>query len=117
MIFSKDIVFITPLGFPIAGESYTLECSAGGAMATFEWLGSPDGRTQVVNSSSITINSDNSSATSQLQFRPLQQSHNGSYSCRAVTDEDTLSSEPVEINVNGISLGSIHYEFLIHNCS
>ena len=68
-------------------------------MATIEWLGPPDGRTLVINSSSIMINSN--SSTSQLQFRPLQQSHNGSYLCRAITDEDTLSSEPVEINVKG----------------
>ena len=70
-------------------------------MATFQWLEGPlDSRTLVVNSSSIIGNSDNSS-TSQLQFRPLQQSHNGSYSCRAVTDGNTLSSQPVEINVKG----------------
>ena len=99
--FSIDVVFITPHGSPIAGESYTLECSAGGAMTTFEWLGPPDGRTQVVNSSSIIIISDNYSSTSQLQFSPLQQSHSGSYLCRALTDADTLSSEPVEINVTG----------------
>ena len=101
---------VTPLGSPIAGESYTLECSAGVSMATliFEWLGPPDGRTPVGNSSSVTIISD-SSYTNQLQFRPLQQSHNGSYLCRAVTNEDTLSSQPVEIDVNGINLIGMHY--------
>ena len=78
-------------------------------MATFEWLGPPDGRTSVINSSSIMINSN--SSTSQLQFRPLQQSHSGSYLCRAMTDEDTLSSEPVEINVKGkkVTVYSIVY--------
>ena len=96
-----DSVLITPFqGSTIAGENYTLECSTCGAMATFEWLGPPDGRTAVVNSSSVTIMSN--SFTSQLQFRPLQQSHNGSYSCRATTDEDILSvSEPTVIRVNG----------------
>ena len=97
-----DVVFITPLGSPIAGESYTLECSAGGSMPTFEWLGPPNGGTQIVNNSFITISSN--SSTSQLQFRPLQQSYNGSYLCRASTDVDTLTSEPVHISVNGISI-------------
>ena len=58
-------------------------------MATFEWLGigpaiGPENRTLLVDSSFIVISSN--SSTSQLQFRPLQQSHNGSYSCRATTD-------------------------------
>ena len=40
---------------PIAGESYTLECSAGGSEGTFQWLGPPDGSTPVATSDSITI--------------------------------------------------------------
>ena len=68
-------------------------------MARFEWLGPPNGKTLILNGSSITVSSTH--ATSQLQFRPLQQSHNGSYSCRAITDQDTLTSEPIEINVQG----------------
>ena len=68
-------------------------------MATFEWLGPPYSRTPIVNSSSLTISSG--SSTSQLQFRPLQQSHNGSYSCRAVINEDNLFSQPTEICVKG----------------
>ena len=68
-------------------------------MATFEWLAvGPDNRTLLVDSSFIAISSD--SSTSQLQLRPLQQSHNGSYSCHATTDEETLSSVPIEISVN-----------------
>ena len=90
---------ITPIGSPVAGENYTLECSTGGTVATFEWLAvGPDNRTLLVDSSFIAISSD--SSTSQLQLRPLQQSHNGSYSCRATTDEETLSSVPIEISVN-----------------
>ena len=87
---------------PIAGESYTLECSAGGSQAeNFQWLkGPPDGRTPVVNSGYITISSI--STASQLQFRPVQQSDNGSYSCNATTNGLTLSSESVIISVNGI---------------
>ena len=87
--------FITAFGSSIAGESYTLECSTGGTEATFlnHWLGS------VVNDSSISISSNLSS--SQLLFQPLQQSHDGPYSCRATTDDDTLSSDPIEINIKG----------------
>ena len=85
--------FITAFGSSIAGESYTLECSTGGTEATFHWLGSD------VNDSSVLISSNLSS--SQLLFQPLQQSHDGPYSCRATTDEDTLLSEPIEINVKG----------------
>ena len=87
---------------PIAGESYTLECSAGGSQAeSFQWLkGPPDGRIPVVTSGSITISS--TSTTSQLQFRPVQQSDNGSYSCSATTNGLTFSSDSVMINVNGI---------------
>ena len=66
-----------------AGEKYTLECSADGSIVTFEWLGPLDGRTPIDNyTSSIAITSN--STTSQLQFRPLQQSHNGSYLCRII---------------------------------
>ena len=83
---------------PIAGESYTLECSAGGSEGTFQWLGPPDGRTPVVGSGSITISS--TSTSSQLQFRPVQQLDNGSYTCNATTDGLTLSS--VMISVNGM---------------
>ena len=61
---------ITASGSLIAGESYTLECSAGGDEGTFQWLGPSDGRTPVVSSGSITICS--TSTTSQLQFRPVQ---------------------------------------------
>ena len=94
-------MIITPLrGSPIAGENYTLECSTGGIVATFEWFGPPNGSTPIVNTSSVITIISNLS-TSQLQFRPLQQSHNGSYSCCAITDEDTLTSEPTEISVNG----------------
>ena len=68
-------------------------------MATFEWLGPPDGRTPIVNSNSVTIISNYSA--SQLQFRPLQQSHNGSYYCHAVINdrESTGSSPPLELSV------------------
>ena len=93
-------------GSAIAGESYTLECSAGGSEGTIQWLGPPDGRTPVVSSGSITIIS--TSTTSQLQFSPLQQSDNGSYSCNATVGGLVLSSEPVPISVNGTIMPNVH---------
>ena len=99
-------------GSPTAGENYTLECSAGGSEGTFQWLGPPDGRTPVVSSGSVTITS--TSTTSQLQFRPLQQSHNGSYSCSTSSGGQTLSSEPIDISVNGITLS---HSTVVHNSS
>ena len=108
---------ITPehFGAPITGENYTLECSAGGAIATFEWFGPLNGNTSIVSSNFINVSSK--SSTSQLQFRPLQSLHNGSYTCRATTNEDTLSSEPIEISVNGNPYLSIPalciYSFMI----
>ena len=72
-----DNTSVTLFGSPTAGETYTLEYSTGNSAALFEWLGPPDGRTPVTYSgSSLTISSD--SSRSQLQFRPLQQSHDGS---------------------------------------
>ena len=94
-------------GSATAGESYTLECSVGGSEGTFQWLkGPPDGRTPVVSSGSIIISS--SSTTSQLQFRPVQQSDNGSYSCSATVGGLALSSESVLIVVNGTIMPNIH---------
>ena len=75
-------------------------------MATFEWLGPPNGRTSVAISSSLTISNSNLSS-SQLQFQPIQQSHIGYYSCRALTNEDTLLSQPIEIRVKGTPLSTI----------
>ena len=85
---------------PIAGESYTLECSAGGSEGIFQWLGPPDGRTPVDNNSS-NVNIVSTATASQLQFRPLRQSDNGSYSCSATVGGLALTSEPVVIRVNG----------------
>ena len=89
-------------GSIVAGESYTLECSVGVSEGTFQWLKGPsDGRMLVVESSPR-VNIIANANTSQLQFRPLQQSDNGSYSCNATVGGLDLSPEPVVISVNGI---------------
>ena len=93
---------ITASGSPIAGESYILECSASGSEGTIQWLGPPDGRTPVIiieNSPRVNITSNTGS--SQLQFRPIQQSDNGLYSCSATIDGSALTSDPVNVAVNG----------------
>ena len=109
-------MFITPTGPPnkyIAGENYSLQCSAGGVVATLQWqlLGPPDGRTLVITNTS-SIKTSSNSTTSHLLFTPLRQSHNGSYVCVATSDdlEGTLLSEPMEISVNG----SYSYNYYHH---
>ena len=103
IVFVGGVSVSTPSGSPTAGEAYTLVCSAGGSTATFQWLGPPDGMTPVdISGSAISIASN--STTSQLQFMPLQQSHNGSYTCSVSTDGQNLNSNPVIISVNGINI-------------
>ena len=91
------IVSITPIGSPIAGEDYSLECSAGGSIAILEWLGPLDhnGRTAVIDSLTIISNS----SMSQLRFRPLEQSHSGTYSCHNNISGHLSSS--LVLNVTG----------------
>ena len=90
-------------GSPIAGESYTLECSAGGSEGMFQWLkGPPDGRTPADDGRSNNMNIVSNATSSQLQFRPIGQSDNGSYVCNATIGGVTLLSEPMVISVNGI---------------
>ena len=94
-----------PSDTPIAGESHTLECSAGGSEGTFQWLkGPPDGRTPVIeNSPRVTITSN--AASSQLQFRPVQQSDNGTYSCGVTVNGSTSFSD---------SLAKYHHQWYSH---
>ena len=104
-------------GSPTAGESYTLECSAGGSEGIFQWLGPPDGMTSDVDSHS-NVNTVSTATTSQLQFRPIQQSDNGSYTCNAsaIIGGLALSSEPVVISVNGTMTSNTHYYVTLCLC-
>ena len=90
---------ITASGSPIAGESYTLECSAGGSEGTFQWLGPPDDMTPVVESGQR-LDIISNATFSRLQFRPVQQSDNGVYSCNATID-GTLISSSIDVSVHG----------------
>ena len=100
------------VGSPVAGESYTLECSAGGSEGTFQWLGPPDGTTPV-DDNHPNVNIVSNGTSSQLQFKPLQQSNNGSYSCNATIGGLALSSVSEEINANGTILYYISCQMLI----
>ena len=92
----------TVSGSPIAGESYTLKCSAGDSEAeSFQWLGPPDGRTPVVGSSPRLSIESSTSTSSQLQFRPVQQSDSGLYSCRATVDGSDLLTDIMNVSING----------------
>ena len=100
---------------PIAGEDYALECYAAGSVVAFNWLGPPDGMTPIIIvNGSLYVQSN--SSTSWLHFSPIQQSHNGLYSCVSVSDEgrSRLLSEPIEISVNGkINCNCITVIFII----
>ena len=68
---------------------------------SFQWLkGPPDGRTQV-DDSRPSLNIISNATTSQLQFRPIGQSDNSSYSCNASVGGLAFLSESVDITVNG----------------
>ena len=77
-------IFDMSIGASTAGELYTLQCFVNGTneIVTFQWIeGSLSNQNQVMSSSEMSIL--NTSPSSQLQFRPLQQSHNSSYCCIA----------------------------------
>ena len=64
------------------------------------------------------MNIASTATTSQLQFRPIQQSDNGSYSCNASAIIGGLasSSEPVVISVNGTITSNAHYYVTLCLC-
>ena len=71
-------------GSPMAGETFSLECSLSGTSdsTTFQWLKGPaDNMTQLTSDGSTTINS--TSTVGQLLFSPLRASHGGLYTCQA----------------------------------
>jgi hypothetical protein len=88
ILYSTVNVVITPsdAGTPIAGETYSLDCSVSGTSnpATYQWF--DNNSTQLTN-----IN--------QLQFSPLRASDAGMYTCRATIEGVELEGNAT-VNVN-----------------
>ena len=103
---------ITASGSPIAGEGYTLECSAGGSEGIFQWLGPPDDRTPIVESGQR-LDVISNDTFSRLQFRPVQQSDNGVYSCNATID-GTLISSSIDVSIHGNAIITLPNIMLLH---
>jgi hypothetical protein len=95
ILYSTVNVVITPsdAGTPIAGETYSLNCSVGDTSnpATYQWFDCNG--TQLAN-----IN--------QLQFSPLRASDAGIYTCRATVDGVELEGNAT-VNINRMYLYSI----------
>ena len=71
-------LFITPSGNNLAGENYSLECSASITdQLTLSWLDSED---MEVSSGMVT----STGSVSTLTFNPLIATHAGTYTCRAL---------------------------------
>ena len=91
----SEPVILSSSGSGIAGEDYSLTCSATLAdpvplpsnyipTPTFEWFFGPNGNASLpsgVTPMATTLGS-NHTYTSSLQFSPLAQSHPGMYTCR-----------------------------------
>ena len=81
-------VIITPsaIGTPVAGETYSLDCSVSGASnpANYQWF--DNNGTQLAN-------------ISQLQFSPLRVSDAGMYTCQA-TVGDLMLKGSTTVNIN-----------------
>ena len=92
-------VTITRSGSTTAGEAFTMECSANGADATFQWF---DGLGNVITSGGSKIVTT-SSSVSQLRFFPLHQSHGGNYTCKA-SISGVIDSKFAVFSVKGIVL-------------
>lgn len=88
---------IVTSGSATAGETYTLECSLRGTSdpIIFQWLGAPEGISLIT---SNTIKQMNST----LQFKPINASHEGLYTCQAVVGSTILETQ-IEISVTGKS--------------
>ena len=109
-------VTISSTGSAIAGESYSLTCSAtlvdpvplpsNIPTPNFEWLFGPNGNASLPSGVAlpITIESGNT-FTSTLHFSILGQSHSGMYTCRL--GAGVLANSTI-INVQGIVIATMY---------
>ena len=91
---SPNPVIISSSGSAIAGDNYSLTCSATLAdpvplpsnipTPTFEWFFGPNGNTSLPSgvTPTATILGSGHTYTGNLQFSPLSQTHAGMYTCR-----------------------------------
>lgn len=90
-------VTVSASGSITAGDVYTLECSANGALATFQWFDKSGN--QVTNGDGTRMVTT-SPLSSWLQFSPLHLSHGGNYTCYA-TVEGVVDSKSFIVSVSG----------------
>ena len=105
-------VTLSHFGFSIAGENFTLTCSAsltvkpgsqqssGIPSSPYDWFFGPNNSSLPSGVTSVATNNRNT-FTSTLQFSPLIQSHAGIYTCQLGAGRLANS---VNISVNGIIL-------------
>ena len=90
-------ITITHSGVNTAGDTYTLECYVNGTKSTIiQWL--DEQGTPVFSDGSRAIT--NSTPGSFLHFSPLQQSHEGIYTCSA----GAAVSQSANLSVNGTDI-------------
>ena len=90
---------VTHSGVNLTGENFTLECSVSGTnvLAAFQWS---NGRGDLDNNArDITISA--ADTTSNLHFAPLQQRHEGTYTCNVIIGGE-MESKSINITVNGM---------------
>ena len=105
-------VSITPSGTNVAGETYSLECSAtvtgSTDQPTITWLNSGaqimSDATRMV--SATTMNAGDGGYSSTLTFNPLAASHAGTYTCRAMVGE-AVQSETMEVTVESECISTV----------
>ena len=89
---------LTTSGSSIAGEKYTLVCAlslvTGNETTKFQWL--RPNMTSIIDANITMINS----SVSQLEFDPLQASHEGSITCQVMFG-GTSYMDKVSVSVNG----------------
>ena len=91
-------------GINTAGDNFTLECSLSGTNDTddvvFQWFN--DRTILSANNISSDITVSTSGHAQQLHFTPLQQQHEGVYTCTVATVNGATESKSTIVTVNGI---------------